>query len=112
LGAFDDYKGERISPRRTVCELTRQLYDLCVCRFFESDPEFLATATPMLEEILVGANKMNKRLAQHKLDVLTLFQEPNDKDKARELRNERLRLTAMIQENDAVISTRTGVFAG
>ena len=106
LDIFNEHKGTRVSGKRTICELIRQTYDLLVINLAESRPDVIDQVRPLLEEALMGANKMQKVMAEHRLGALRLFPKSNNAPEVERVRAERVRLMTLIEQNEQVIAQK------
>jgi len=65
---FDSAKGSKPPHKnRTICELHRELYDLCVLHLHDKDPELMYKMIKTLEDAFIMGVKMNRKLVRHKL---------------------------------------------
>jgi len=103
---FETRKGQVSYHRRTICELHRRIYDLCVLEL-QDNPEFLKKIISLLEEAWLYGLKMNRKLVENKLGLIEKeIAKPNtnfDKKEASRLRKERVRLTGMVKDNTVLI---------
>ena len=79
-------KGTRVSKKRTICEVHRQLYDILATQ----SPELLKVVTPLLEEAFGLGIQMTKTLIDYKC-ALPKWAKNNVTEVAR-LRNLRIEL--------------------
>jgi hypothetical protein len=100
MSIFDTDKGKHIYPRRTVCEVHREIYDLAVIYLF-NQPEQLAKMTVLLEEAFLMGIKMNKKLVEHKLSSEADWPVSNTNGLNRA---ERERLLTILNQNNKVLS--------
>jgi len=103
---FETQKGQSFYPRRTICELHRRIYDLCVIGL-QDNPEFLKKLISLLEEAWLYGLKMNRKLVENKLSSIEKEIAKStisvDKKEARRLRKERIRLTSLAKDNTVLI---------
>ena len=103
---FETRKGQGSYHRRTICELHRRIYDLCVLEL-QDNPEFLKKLISLLEEAWLYGLKMNRKLVENKLGLIEKeIAKPNtnfDKKEASRLRKERVRLTGIVEDNIVLI---------
>lgn len=90
---FDSVKGQHTDGRVTICEVHRRVYDRVVIALADQ-PEKLKPLVKDLEEAFILGVKMNRRLAQRRLESMDGFY-PDAKDTGdrAKLRAERARLT-------------------
>ena len=106
---LDSSKGLRVnSNRRTICEVVRQLYDICIIEG-KDNPEMLDKIVPLIEDIFVMGIKMNNKLIDYKMDTDLLF-ERNGDDTAEieKRRKERARLVKVLENNEKILKKRKG----
>lgn len=95
---FNTNKGRRVDQHDTICGTLRSAYDTLVCGLHGKDDRLLAEVTPILERAALYAIKMNKRLCELKVDTMEMFPDPSKESPA--LRQERVRLQAIIEKNE------------
>jgi len=84
---FDSPKGRHLWPQRTICEVHRQLYDLCVVELSE---EQQGQFVPLLEEAYLMGIKLVRGLIDRKLGLPDWAQ--NNVEQARRLRQARIEM--------------------
>ncbi len=108
---FDSEKGAKPPHHnRTICELHRELYDLCVLGLHEKDPELMKHMIKVLEDAFIMGVKMNRKLVKNKLGSSSKWKEKEyrnkdvDKKKIAKRRREREELERMLAHNDNVLN--------
>ena len=107
---FDSQKGETVHTNRTICELHRELYDLCVVGLHDKDPELLKHMVKVLEDAFIMGVKMNKKLCKYKLGTSSKWNEKEyrnkevSRDEIIKRRDERKRLAKMLDENKKILN--------
>lgn len=86
---FDKSKGRHVWPKRTICEVHREIYDYLVLGQYEN-------ILPCLEEAYVMGIKLCKKLTEHKCG-LPEWKDNNSKE-ANELRQLRILMTEKLDE--------------
>jgi hypothetical protein len=107
---FDSQKGnKKIHKNRTICELHRELYDLCVLGLHEDNPELMHQIIGVLEDAFIMGVKMNKKLCKYKLGSSSKWNEKEyrndkvDRQKVTKRRKERVKLEKMLTENNMIL---------
>ena len=107
---FSSQKGAK-SPHknRTICELHRELYDLCVIGLHDKDPELMMQMIKILEDAFIMGVKMNKKLCKYKLGSSSKWKEKKyrnnniDRKEIAKIRKERERLERVLKENNDIL---------
>lgn len=94
---FDSPKGEIVYGKRTICEVNRALYDLCVLHLNDK-PEAMRKMIKLLEEAYMMGIKMNAKLIEHKDGNDEWSEENKNKEEIEIIRKERIRLVKMMEE--------------
>ena len=106
---FGSHKGSKMHSNRTICELHRELYDLCVVGLCEKDPELMMKMIKVLEDSFIMGVKMNKKLCKYKLGSSSKWEEKEyrnkdvDKEEVAGRRKERKRLETMLTDNNEIL---------
>ncbi len=107
---FDSGKGSKPPhTNRTICELHRELYDLCVLRLYKKDPELMMEMIRILEDAFIMGVKMNKKLCEYKLgssskwDKKEYRNEDVDRKVIAKRRRKRERLEKMLKDNNTTL---------
>ncbi len=107
---FDSAKGSKNPHKnRTICELQRELYDLCVTGLHDKDPELMFKMIKILEDAFIMGVKMNRKLVRHKLGSSSKWKKSEyrnkeiDRKELAKKRKERKRLVRLLEENDKVL---------
>lgn len=107
---FDSQKGETVHTNRTICELHRELYDLCVTGLYDKDSKLMAQMVKVLEDAFIMGVKMNKKLCKYKLGTSSKWDEKEyrnkdvSKDEIVARRKQRKKLVKMLKDNDDILS--------
>ena len=108
---FSTNKGSRHRiGKRTICELHRELYDLCVVELHDKDPELMMKMIKVLEDAFIMGVKMNKKLIKYKLGCSSKWEQKEfknekiNKKKIRERRKRRKKLEKMLNDNNDILS--------
>jgi len=89
---FDSPKGRHIWPQRTICEVHRQLYDVCVTQLSdEQQGQFV----PLLEEAYLMGITLVRELIDRKLALPEW--EKNNVAEARRLRQARIEMEKTLE---------------
>ena len=106
---FDSQKGEIVHHNRTICELHRELYDLCVVGLSGKDTELMSKMIKVLEDAFIMGVKMNRKLCEHKLGSSSKWNEEEFRNKeisrkeAIKRRKRRKKLIKMLKDNDEIL---------
>ena len=106
---FDSQKGETIHTNRTICELHRELYDICVIGLHDKDIELMNKMIKVLEDAFIMGVKMNKKLCKYKLGTSSKWdkKEYRNKEVKREevveRREYRKRLVKILDKNNKIL---------
>lgn len=106
---FDSQKGETVHTNRTICELHRELYDLCVMGLHDKDPELMKQMIKVLEDAFIMGVKMNKKLCKYKLGTSSKWNEKEyrnkdvSRDEVIQRRKKRKNLVKMLEHNDEIL---------
>lgn len=68
MSELDREKGRRITLRRTICEVHRQLYDHCIVDL-QDRPEIRDAMALLIEEAYVLGIKMDNKLHEYKFNI-------------------------------------------
>ena len=107
---FDSQKGKTVHTNRTICELHRELYDLCIIGLHKKDPELMAQMIKVLEDAFIMGVKMNKKLVEYKLGTSSKWDESEyrnkdiNKDNIIKRRKKRQRLVKMLKDNKYILN--------
>jgi len=93
---FETEKGTQCCECRTICEVHREMYDICVLEFHDR-PAQLRRVVKLLEESFVMGVKMNQRLVEQKIGMT--FESNTNFDKSMAAREDRIRLTKVLGHN-------------
>lgn len=63
---FDNAKGRHIWPKRTICEVHRELYDLLCMAHHEKNWDMIENSVGLLEEAYTAGLKMTAKLVENK----------------------------------------------
>ena len=96
-------KGRDVGPKRTICEVHREIYDILVIELATTRPDVIEKIVPLLEEAFIMGVKLNKALVEHKLSQ-DFTAEQTDIKTALARRRERLRLVMMLEQNNQILS--------
>ena len=88
---FDTPKGQRITDRRTICEVHREIYDRCIVGL-QDNHELLDVLVPLLEEAFIMGTKMSKKLVEYKYSHFQHSDINKDFDSLHQLRKQRIML--------------------
>lgn len=99
---MDSKKGRLVVRKHTICEVHRKIYDILVIELATTRPDVLKRIVPLLEEAFILGTRMNKKMAENKLNMLLTWPDHNYED-AIELRTERVRLIQMIRKNNQTL---------
>jgi hypothetical protein len=106
---FDSQKGRTVHTNRTICELHRELYDLCVMGLHDKDPELMKQMIKVLEDAFIMGVKMNKKLCKYKLGTSSKWDkkeyrnEDVSRDEIIERRKKRKKLVQILEHNDEIL---------
>jgi len=106
---FDSQKGETVHTNRTICELHRELYDLCVTGLYKKNPKLMMQMIKVLEDSFIMGIKMNKKLCEYKLGSSSKWPEKEyrnnevDREEVNKRRKERIRLEKIIRHNKKIL---------
>jgi hypothetical protein len=108
---FNLGKGRRNPVRdRTLCELHREIYDICVLNLYKNDPELMMEIVKMLEDAFIMGVKMNDKLIKYKLGSSSKWEKKHfnnhDKTTKKEVykrRRERRRLEKLLKNNADIL---------
>jgi len=107
---FNSIKGKRgLQKNRTICELHRELYDLCVLGLCKKDPELMYKMVKILEDALIMGVKMNNKLVKYKLGSASKWDKKEyrksdmSKLERERMREERKRLEKILSENETFL---------
>ena len=95
---------------RTICELHRELYDLCVVGLYDKDIELMKKMIKVLEDAFIMGVKMNKKLCKYKLGSSSKWKEKEyrndevDKEQIKRRRRERDTLEKMLADNNYILN--------
>lgn len=89
---FDSRKGRHVWPQRTICEVHRQLYDLCVVEMSEPQQKQFV---PLLEEAYLMGIKLVQALIDRKLSLPDWAE--NNVNQARLLRQARMQMETTLE---------------
>lgn len=104
---FDSPKGQNTYSKRTICEVNREIYDLCVLGLHDKDNELLHKIVSLLEESYMMGVKMNVKLISHK-DGNDEWSEDNvNKEQIAAVRQERIRLIELMKSQKKLIENHT-----
>ena len=107
------FEGKGSKPphhNRTICELHRELYDLCVIGLHEKDPDLMMQMIKVLEDAFIMGVKMNKKLCKYKLGSSSKWPKKEyrksdiGRKKIKKLRKERARLEKILEENNDILN--------
>ena len=108
---FSSGKGAvNLHTNRTICELHRELYDLCVIGLHNKDRKLMFKMIKVLEDAFIMGVKMNRKLCKHKLGSSSKWEESEfrnkevDRKKLAERRKRRVRLEKMLKDNDEILN--------
>ena len=91
-------KGKKTNNRRMICEIHREIYDLCVINLLDEKPELFEEIVDLLEEAYITGVKMTNRLAEHNLKDKELFFKQSPSKKQLKNRKERNRIVWLKKE--------------
>jgi len=99
---FDSSKGTKSDSRNTLCELIRQLYDICVVKVDPLDHEIAEEMVGILEEAFIVGNKMSKRLMERRIEEVrsSIFNDNTDEEEKKELRKRRKMLVKKVAKTN------------
>jgi hypothetical protein len=106
---FDSQKGETVHTNRTICELHRELYDLCVVGLHDKDPELMKQMIKVLEDAFIMGVKMNRKLCKYKLGTSSKWDkkeyrnEDVSRDEIIKRRKKRKKLAKILDHNDKIL---------
>lgn len=106
---FDSQKGTTIHTNRTICEIHRDLYGLCVVGLHKKDPKLMKQMIKVLEDAFIMGIKMNKKLCKYKLGSSSKWDKKeyrNDEVNRKEVekrRKERARLESILKDNKKIL---------
>jgi len=106
---FDSQKGQTVHTNRTICELHRELYDLCVTGLYKTDPELMKKMIKVLEDAFIMGVKMNRKLCKYKLGTSSKWDkkeyrnEDVDRDEVVNRRKKRQKLVKILEENNKIL---------
>jgi len=95
-------KGKHTYALRTICEVHRELWDHLVLELADSRPDVIHKIVPLIEEAYIMGVKLNKALVEHKLSQ-DFTADPNDVEKCKALREERIRLVELLADNNETL---------
>ena len=102
MSVFEGRKGEKINGRRTICEIHREIYDLCVIHLMDNTQLF-DQVVGLLEEAFITGVKMTHKLLENKLNQNEIFIEKHPSVKQIENRKERNRLINLKKEMEDIM---------
>lgn len=91
---IDSEKGTAISPKMTICEVHRQIWDKVVLALADN-PNAIKDIKPLMNQAMVLGMRLVQILIEHKLDLPDW--ERNNPEEASKLRLERIRITEEIK---------------
>jgi len=97
-------KGRGACPKRTICEVHRDIYDILVIELATTRPEVIAKIVPLLEEAFIMGVKLNKALVEHKLASQDDTAGPTDMANVKTIRSQRLRLIKLLEQNNQILT--------
>ena len=106
---FNSSKGKTVHTNRTICELHRELYDLCVTGLHDKDPELMKKMIKVLEDAFIMGVKMNRKLIRHKLGSSSKWKVKEyrnneiNKKEVKKRRQERERLEKILKDNNDIL---------
>lgn len=100
---FESQKGQQFSGFKTICEIHRQLYDVCILNLHKKDPEILCEIIPILEEAFLMGIKLVNKLIEHKIHELSLYEETHDTVNVIARRNKRIELVKTLEANMEIL---------
>ena len=107
---FSLSKGTTFHTNRTICELNRELFDICVLKLHEEKPELLGKVVRIMEKAFIHGVKMNRRLVRYKLGTSSKWEKKEyrkpeiNRKRLKEMRKERVRLENLLMENERLLS--------
>jgi hypothetical protein len=99
-------KGLRVSnQKRTICEVNREIYDLCITELLEKDEDLCRRIVALVEEAFIMGMKMNNKLIEYKFDTDKLFDKMDESTikKNTKKRKERARLLEVYKSNQKLL---------
>jgi len=107
---LDSSKGaKKPHVNRTICELLREIYDLCVTGLHDKDPELMFKMIKVIEDAFIMGVKMNRKLVKYKLGSSSKWKEEEyrnkdvDRKEISDRRRERIRLTELLKDNNEIL---------
>lgn len=107
---FNAHKGAKEPhSNRTICELHRELYDLCVMNLYKKNTELMKNMITLLEKSFIVGVEMNRELCRCKLGSASKWDKKEyrnnevNRKKVALLRKERARLEKMIEKNNKIL---------
>jgi len=106
---FNHSKGKTVHTNRTICELHRELYDLCVLELHDTNPKLMYKMIKLLEDAFIMGVKMNKKLVKYKLGSSSKWPKKEyrnksiNRKKTIEKRKERIRLEKILKDNEIIL---------
>jgi hypothetical protein len=89
---FDSPKGEHVYNKRTICEVHRELYDVCVINLIDDNPQLLSKLIKLLEEAFMMGVKMNLKLIENKCGNDEWSENNCNMAEAKKIRNLRIQI--------------------
>jgi len=107
---MDSHKGAKgPHPHRTICELLRELYDLCVMELHDKNPDMMFKMIKVIEDAFIMGIKMNKKLVEYNLGSASKWEEKEyrnkevDRREVAKRRKKRNRLVKLLKDNNEVL---------
>jgi len=94
---FDDAKGKQTYGKRTICEVNREIYDVCVLGLHGKDDVLLNKIVPLLEESYMMGVRMNIKLIQHKDGNDEWAEDNMNAEQIKAIRSKRVELIKMME---------------
>jgi hypothetical protein len=98
--------GKNIHCNRTICELHREIYDICMTTLYEKDKDLTQDIVTSLEKICIEGIKLNTKLIKNKLKSSSKWSSKDyrkSRDSHKEIdkrRKERIRLEEILRINE------------
>jgi hypothetical protein len=107
---FQSHKGSKEPhSNRTICELHRELYDLCVMNLYEKNIELMKNMIIILDKAFIAGVEINRDLCRCKLGSSSKWdkkeyrnKEVNKKEVAK-LRKEREKVERLLDKNNEIL---------
>ena len=106
---FSLSKGKTVHSNRTICELHRELYDLCFTGLYDKDIDLMVKIIKILEDNFIMGIKMNRQLVRYKLGSSSKWEkkEYRNNDVSRKeiikRREERKKLEKLLKDNNKML---------